>query len=76
MKKTEERFMKKRASFLESMKNVLGIDEIDNCDVQSNNMNSTGLKSLIEKLIGAAFDNQEERHSDDLDWVKREIEKY
>ena len=76
VKKTEERFMKKRASFLESMKNVLGIDEIDNCDVQSNNMNSTGLKSLIEKLIGAAFDNQEERHSDDLDWVKREIEKY
>ena len=76
VQKVRERFFKKRALFLDAMKVSLGVDDIDNCDVQSNNMNATELKLLIEKLMSSAFDDRENSVSDEIDWVKREIKKY
>lgn len=71
-----DRFARKKSMFLEALKEALGFEEIENYDVQSNDMKSAELKSLMETLIGNVFHEYEEGKNESLDWVKKEMEKY
>lgn len=76
VKDEQDRFARKKSMFLEALKETLGVEEIENYDVQSNDMKSDELKSLMETLIGNAFHEYEEGENESLDWVKKEMGKY
>ena len=72
----KDRFERKKQLFLTAMKEAVNLVGLDSYNVQSNNMNAMELKIMIEKLIGNAFDNQDNNDEEKLDWMNKEIQKY
>lgn len=76
VKDAMERFNKKKTAFIAAMNKAMGLEGTDNCNVQSNNIDSAELKTLIEQLISYSFADYDETDEPELDWVKEKIDKY
>lgn len=70
------RFSKKKTAFIAAMNKAMGLEGIDSCNVQSNNIDSAELKTLIEQLISHSFSDYDDTDEPELDWVKEKIDNY
>ena len=76
VKDAMERFNKKKTAFMKVISMAMGLEETENYNVQSNNIDSTELRALVEQLISHSFADYDEADESELDWMKEKIEKY